>query len=263
MATQKLQKAFDYLKTELKFEPQTALILGSGWDSILNFSFTKKQSIPYRDIPGWPVSDVPGHQGKLIRCAFKNQSLIVLSGRSHYYEGFSPGEIVFPIRILKSLGVRQLIITHAAGGINPDFKAGDIMLITDHLNFIPREIPDPKRINSYYDPGLMNIARQAASQAGVKLREGVYLATTGPSFETPAEIRMMRWIGADAVGMSTVPEVLTAGQLGLKVLGLSCIANQATGLTPKPLRHEEVLTNVNASKKTLGLLIRTIIECLS
>ncbi|MEK7450221.1 MAG: purine-nucleoside phosphorylase [Planctomycetota bacterium] len=285
MAFSKLSKTLRYLRKKINSRPETALILGSGWSASggLDNDFTIAQIIPYQNIPFWPVPTTKGHAptpsgqtGKLFVVQLDYKPILILSGRAHYYEGFSPAEIVYPVEVLSHLGIKQLIVTNAAGGINPAFKPGDIMLIIDHINFILKRSPDfivkearamsyspllrgAEGVSSLYDSDLITLARKAALKLNISLKEGVYLATSGPSYETAAEIRMMRFIGADAVGMSTVPEVLMARQLGLKVLGLSCVANQATGLTLNRLNHQSVLEVVEQTKETLSRLIKEII----
>lgn len=227
-----------------------AIILGSGLGA---FAETLEDAvrIPFAGIPHFPSGTVEGHAGTLVTGRLQGRRLAVMQGRVHYYEGFNPEEVVYPARVLFGLGIRTLIVTNAAGGINRSFRPGDLMLVKDHINlmgfnplrgswhagFGPR-FCDMSRA---YPAELRELARRAAAEAQVPVQEGVYLAVSGPSFETPAEIRMFATCGADAVGMSTVPEVICANQMGMKVLCISCITNMAAGLLDQPLSHREVL----------------------
>jgi len=226
-----------------------AVILGSG---LGGFSDRVKDAveIPYSEIPGFPVSSVQGHAGRLFSGTVRGKKIIVLSGRAHHYEGFSPEELVFPVRALKFCGVKILIITNAAGGINRTFSPGDLMAVSDHINLmgfnplrggnigeIGARFPD---MSFAYSKRLRELFREAAAGSGAEIREGVYLALSGPSYETPAEIRALAALGADAVGMSTVPEVIAAVHAGMEVFAVSCITNLAAGISSSPLSHEEV-----------------------
>lgn len=229
--------------------PRFALVLGSGFKSVAE-AVSSKRIIPYSALPGFPRPSVPGHEGRLICGELEGLPLWVLSGRSHFYEGHSMDVITYPIRVLAAAGVTTLLLTNAAGGIRKGSKPGDFMRLTDHINFMG---VNPLRGTAYrsrtpfvdvsqaYDPGLGKSIDDAARDAKVRCFQGVYVAVSGPSYETPAEIRAFQHWGADAVGMSTVPEVIVARQLGLRVGGLSCITNAAAGLGKSPVSHEEVL----------------------
>jgi purine-nucleoside phosphorylase len=231
------------------FKPEIGLILGSGLGFFADDRIEVAGRLSYADIPGFPVSTVPGHAGQFVYGHLEGRRVICMQGRFHYYEGYRMDQLTLPIRMMAKLGVNTLFVTNAAGGINADYVPGDFMLIQDHINFLGTNpligasheggvrFPDMSEV---YDKLLRHKIREWACAKGLKLQEGVYLATTGPSFETPAEIRAFATLGADAVGMSTVPEAIVARQLGLRVIGLSCITNAAAGISVGPLSHEEV-----------------------
>jgi purine-nucleoside phosphorylase len=239
------------IQKRIQLRPELAIILGSGFGPVAE-AITLEREFAYRDLPGFPVGGAPGHAGRLRIGVWNSVPIAVLSGRAHYYEGFDPGEITFATRVLAALGIKSLLVTNAAGGINPDFRVGDFMILTDHINFMGM---NPLRgavatghsrfvdMTRTYDEALRTKLAQAAKAVKLKVRDGVYIAVSGPSFETPAEIRAFRTLGADAVGMSTVPEVIVARQCGLRVAGLSCITNAAAGLGGKAqvVSSEEVL----------------------
>lgn len=267
------RKAAEAIKTVLEKSgmgefPRVGLILGSGLGEIAD-ELQHPAFIEYGDIPGFPVSTAPGHKGRIVVGMMDGTPVAVMQGRFHYYEGYSMKHVGFPVRVLKLLGVRTLIVTNAAGGINTLFNAGDLMLIRDHIKLAGdsplRGANDDEfgsRFNDMSDAYARDLrakAREAAEETGVDLREGVYAFMTGPSFETPAEIRMLRVLGADAVGMSTVPEVITASHAGLPVLAISTVTNLAAGMLDQPLSHEEVLEMGRKGKgKLLSLLTRIV-----
>ena len=227
--------------------PPLAMVLGSGFAGVTN-SVERLAEVPYADLPGFPQPTTAGHPGCLIVAKLGKIPLLLLNGRSHFYEGRSMAEVTFPIRVLDELGVRDVLLTNAAGGINRAFRPGDFMIITDHINLLPenplRGEPGTKKfldLTRVYDPALIKLLRRAARGAGARVHEGVYLAVSGPSYETPAEIRAFAKWGADAVGMSTVPEAIVARYCGLRVAGLSCITNAAAGTSKTLLSHAEVL----------------------
>lgn len=263
-----MQETLDFINEKTKhFKPEIGIILGSGLgDFAKDFSCV---SIPYSEIPGFETSTVAGHAGKLLFCEINGKKTVLMQGRFHFYEGHSMDKVVFPVKVMKELGVKTLIVTNAAGGINKEFKAGDLMLIEDHINFLgtnpligkndenfgPR-FPDMSEV---YKKDLREIAQNCAKGLGIKLQKGVYMACTGPSYETPAEIRMFRSFGADAVGMSTVPEAIVANYCGIEVLGISCISNSAAGVQDAPLSHQEVIEATSmAGEKFKGLLLKII-----
>lgn len=229
----------------ISLRPRLAIILGSGFGPVAE-EVTPERDFAYRDLPGFPVGNAPGHAGRLRIGTWHSVPVAVLSGRAHHYEGFEPQEVVFATRVLAAMGVETLLLTNAAGGIHPRFRVGDFMVLNDHINFLgmnPLRGPIAEGETRFvdmtqaYDPDLRKHLKSAAKTVGLPVREGVYLAVSGPSFETPAEIRAFRRWGADAVGMSTVPEVLVARQCGLRVAGCSCITNAAAGLGGK---HQQV-----------------------
>ena len=250
------------------FQPDFCLVLGSGCGTIAE-RIRAHASVDYRDIPGFCPSTAPGHSGKLIFGMLGGKKVVCMQGRLHYYEGYSMAEIVFPIRVLRRLGAQYLVMTNASGGINVNWRPGDIMAVEDHINFMGcNPLIGPNRgeegvrfpdMTRAYDSALIATADNAARQLGIKLRHGVYLATSGPSFETPAEIRAFRTWGADAVGMSTVPEVIQAAHCGYRTLVLSLITNMAAGVLDRPITSEEVSETGAASAEKLGQLIEKIL----
>jgi purine-nucleoside phosphorylase len=231
------------------FQPEVGLILGSGLGFFADDRIEVVGRVPYEQIDGFPVSTVPGHEGRFVYGNLDGKRVLCMQGRFHFYEGYQMAELTMPVRLMKRVGVNSLLITNAAGGINPGFAPGDFMMLSDHINFLGTNpligaTPEGKArfpdMSAVYDADLRAKVRDWAEANGSGLKEGVYLATTGPSFETPAEIRAFKILGADAVGMSTVPEAIVARQLGLRVLGFSCITNLAAGISKNLLSHEEV-----------------------
>jgi purine-nucleoside phosphorylase len=247
---QQLGEAVRAIEARTPLRPAIGLVLGSGLGAFAQ-TLDKAVAIPYREIPHFPVSTAIGHAGELVVGTAGSVPVAVMAGRVHYYEGYSMAQVAFPARVLGRFGVKTLILTNAAGSVNVNYKPGELMVIDDHINFMgdhPLIGPNDEQLGprffdmtEAYDPGLREIAEKACGKAGVPVRHGVYIAFTGPSYETPAEIRMARTLGADAVGMSTVPEVLAARHLGMQVLGISCITNMAAGVLKKKLDHREVL----------------------
>lgn len=231
------------------FKPEIGLVLGSGLGFFADERIEVLGRLSYSEIEGFPVSTVPGHAGQFVWGHIGGQRVICMQGRFHFYEGYRMEQLAMPVVLMARMGVQTLLVTNAAGGINPDYQPGDFMLLSDHINFLGTNpliglrdlggvrFPDMTQV---YDPELRSKIREWAGRTGMDLKEGVYLATTGPSFETPAEIKAFATLGADAVGMSTVPEAIVARQQGLKVIGISCITNAAAGLSDGPLTHEEV-----------------------
>lgn len=246
---EKLNQCYESMKNKLPFKPQVALILGSGLGNYAE-RFQEEGVIDYREIEGFPVSTVPGHKGRFIFAHVEGTPVVMMQGRVHYYEGYPMSDVVLPVRLMRKMGAKVLFLTNAAGGVNFDFAPGDFMLIRDQIaSFVPSPLlglnveewgarfPDMSHI---YDEDLQEIIRSSASQMGLKLQEGVYLQLTGPAYESPAEIRMCRALGADAVGMSTACEAVAANHMGYKICGISCISNLASGMTQQPLSHKEV-----------------------
>ena len=245
---EKIQETAAYLKGKMHTSPETAIILGTGLGSLAN-EITEKYEIKYSDIPNFPVSTVEGHSGKLIFGKLGNKDIMAMQGRFHYYEGYSMKEVTFPVRVMRELGIKTLFVSNASGGTNADFEIGDLMIITDHINYFPehplrgKNIPYGPRfpdMSEAYSERMQQIIKKEAQKLGIPLKEGVYLQLTGPSYETPAEIRMYRTCGADAVGMSTACETIAARHMGIEVCGISCITNLAAGMTSQHLNHQEV-----------------------
>ncbi len=244
--------------------PALAMVLGSGFQFALS-ALERSMEVPYAELPGFPHVGVSGHAGKLVFGYFGEAPIIALKGRVHYYEGHAMERVTFPVRALAELGVGALLLTNAAGGINKSFRPGQFMALTDHINFMgasPLRGPDlpglPRFVDlsRVYDPALVKLAKKAAKASGIKLRKGVYLAVCGPNYETPAEIRAFRLLGADAVGMSTVPEAIVARQCGLRVAGISCITNIAGGAKGGPLSHQDVLATGVKKKDQMAEFVR-------
>ena len=246
---EKLNRCYESMKNKLPFKPQVALILGSGLGNYAE-RFQEEGVIDYREIEGFPVSTVPGHKGRFIFAHVEGTPVVMMQGRVHYYEGYPMSDVVLPVRLMRKMGAKVLFLTNAAGGVNFDFAPGDFMLIRDQIeSFVPSPLLGPfveewgarfPDMSHIYDEDLQEIIRSSASQMGLKLQEGVYLQLTGPAYESPAEIRMCRALGADAVGMSTACEAVAANHMGYKICGISCISNLASGMTQKPLSHKEV-----------------------
>ena len=254
----------DHAEVYAEHGPEIGLILGSGL-GVLAEEIEDSTAIQYKEIPHFPVSTVEGHRGQLVIGKLSGKTVICMQGRFHYYEGYSIYQVTYPVRVMQQLGISKLIVTNSAGGINTEFRPGDLMLIEDHINLMGVNPLVGRNIDSFgprfpdmsetYDRQLAKKAEEAAEGLSIKLRKGVYAALTGPSYETPAEIRYLRTIGADAVGMSTVPEVIVANHGGISVLGISCITNMAAGVLPGTLTHRDV---VDAAKTAAGDFIRLI-----
>lgn len=263
-----MQETIDFINKKTNgFKPEVGIILGSGLgDFVNNF---KSISIPYSEIPGFEASSVQGHAGKLLFTEINGKKTVIMQGRYHYYEGHPISTVVYPVKVMKGLGVKTLIITNAAGAVNESFQPADLMLITDHINLmgtnpligknddtLGTRFPDMSEV---YKKDLVEIAKNSAKELSIELKQGVYAACTGPSYETPAEIKMLRTIGADAVGMSTVPEAIVANYCGIKVLGLSCITNSAAGYKGVPLSHEDVVKTAQRAKEKFEKLLLKIL----
>ncbi len=264
-----VREAAEYVRSRIEKTPKIGIVLGSGLGDLASY-IENKVEIPYGEIPHFACSTAPGHKGQLVYGSLNGKTVICMQGRLHYYEGHPMKDIIFPVRVMKLLGVETLILTNAAGGINREFQVGDLMLIEDHINFQgtnPLIGPNDEQFGprfcdmSYtYTPALRNLAKQVAKQLNIPLQEGVYLACTGPSFETPAEIRAFRVLGADAVGMSTVPEVIAASHCGMQVLAFSLITNMAAGILDQKLTEEEVMVIGQRQGHVLQSLVRNILN---
>lgn len=262
----KLLKCYESFCTKISFQPKVAIILGSGLGDFAD-TIQIEAELSYSEIEGFPVSTVPGHAGRFVFGYVGDVPVVCMKGRVHYYEGYPIGDVVLPVRLMKLMGAEILFLTNASGGVNQGFLAGDLMLITDHIAcFAPNPLigsnieelgtrfPD---MSTVYQPALQEIIRQTAKELQIPLKEGVYLQLTGPSFESPAEIRMARLLGADAVGMSTAVEAIAANHAGMKICGISCVCNLAAGMTAQPLTHAEVQ---EAADKAAPLFTRLVAE---
>ncbi len=264
-----MDKTLSYIRKAFgDIDAKIGVVLGSGLNFLVDEKFEKTISIPYSEIPGFVDSTVEGHCGRLISAELNGKAVICMQGRFHYYEGYTMKELTYPVRVLAELGVESLILTNAAGGIDESYVPGTLMLISDHINFLGNNpligyspignqvrFPD---MTKGYSSAMRLLAKDVAVELGLDLKEGVYLATTGPSFETPAEIKTFRLMGANAVGMSTVPEAIVANQCGMSVCGISCITNMAAGMTGEPLTHEEVTETANRVKNEFANLVSGI-----
>jgi len=250
------------------FRPEVGIILGSGLGELADEYC--KFLIEYKDIPGFEASTVIGHKGRLVFAEINNKNVVMMQGRFHFYEGHSIQKIVFPVKVMKKLGVETLIITNAAGGVNASFNPSDLMIITDHINYMGvnpliganddsmgERFPDMSEV---YTPELVELVKKVGQEIGVELQDGVYMALTGPSYETPAEVRMARIIGADAVGMSTVPEAIVGNYCGMDILGISCITNSASTNEDNKITHDEVIVAADRAKKKFKGLVLEIIK---
>jgi purine-nucleoside phosphorylase len=269
---EQIDRIADFIRSKSSYHPKVGIILGSGLGA-LAASVEFSTFIPYNEIPEWPVSTVIGHQGQLVIGKLEDVAVVVMQGRVHYYEGYSIAQVALPVRVLQRLGIEILIVTNAAGGVNPGYTPGDLMLITDHINMIGMAGLNPLRgpnldelgtrfpdMSQAYDLKLMEIARKAGLEDKIKLQEGVYISLAGPSFETPADLRFLHIIGADAVGMSTVPEVITARHGGTRVLGISGISNKANLDGSTVTTHKEVLEAGQIIAPKLTTLIRGVLR---
>ncbi|PWH14326.1 MAG: purine-nucleoside phosphorylase [Anaerolineae bacterium] len=270
-----IDAAAKFLRSRLPFQPKVGMILGSGLGEIAEL-IAQPILIPFSEIPNWPRSTVEGHKGRLVIGEWEGQKVLISQGRVHYYEGYSMAQVAFPVRVMQRLGIEILIVTNAAGAVNPEYEPGDLMLITDHLNLIGMAGLTPLRganldelgprfpdMSQAYDRTLCDYARQAAAEHNIRLRQGIYICLAGPSFETPADLRFLRQIGADAVGMSTVPEVTAARHGGLRVLGISGISNKANLDGNTITTHEEVLQAGQIIVPKLIRILRGVLQRLA
>lgn len=262
---EKLLRCRDYIRSVTDFKPDVALVLGSGLGAF-GEKLDVRAAVEYSDIPGFPVSTVLGHKGRFLFGYLDNVAVVAMQGRVHHYEGYDVADVVLPTRLMAMLGAKVLFLTNASGGVNPGFSAGDFMLITDHiLTFFPNPLkgenieelgtrfPDMSHV---YDPELCDAVRAAAKENGIDLKEGVYVQLTGPSFETPAEVRMLGMLGGDAVGMSTACEAVAARHCGMRVCGISFVSNKGAGLSATPLTHAEVQETADRKAPIFSALLR-------
>ena len=268
-----LETAVNFIESNIKkilgdFIPEIGIVLGSGLGELADEYCDL--AIPYSEIPGFETSQVSGHKSRLVFAQINGKKVVMMQGRFHFYEGHSIQKVVFPVKVMKKLGVKTVILTNAAGGVNPAFNPSDLMLITDHINHMgvnpligPNDdemglrFPDMSEV---YSPKLVEKVKKIASKIGIDTQEGVYMALTGPSYETPAEVKMARIIGADAVGMSTVPEATVAKWAGMDVIGISCICNSAAGVSTIALSHEDVIHAANVAKERFKTLVKEIVK---
>ncbi|MGL5692543.1 MAG: purine-nucleoside phosphorylase [Peptostreptococcaceae bacterium] len=265
----KVQESVSFINEKISVKPQIGLILGSGL-GVLADEIENPVKIKYNEIPNFPVSTVEGHAGCLVIGNLEGKTVIAMQGRFHYYEGYSQQEITFPVRVMKDLGVETVVVTNAAGGANKSFKPGDLMIIKDHINlsgsnplmgpnenkFGPR-FPD---MSTAYQAKYVSLVKECAKDLDMEVQEGVYAFFSGPTYETPAEVRMAQILGADAVGMSTAPEVIVASHCGMEVVGISCITNMAAGILDQPLDHEEVIETTQKVKSEFLSLVKAVVN---
>ena len=264
----KIQETASWLKARMTTNPTTAIVLGTGLGQLAS-EITDTLEFPYAEIPNFPVSTVEGHTGKLIFGKLGGVDIMAMQGRFHYYEGYSMKEVTFPIRVMYELGIKTLFVSNAAGGMNPAFKIGDLMVITDHINMFPehplrgKNFPTGPRfpdMHEAYDTKLIRLASQIAKEKGIRLVYGVYTGVQGPTFETPAEYRMYRTLGGDTVGMSTVPEVIVANHCGIRVFGVSNVTDLGGFDVPVEVSHEEVQEAANKAQPIMTELMREMIK---
>ena len=259
-----------FITSRIGSEPiEIGMVLGSGLGDLAE-ELSDSVAISYKDIPHFPVSTVFGHKGRLVVGTLEGKRVLCMQGRFHYYEGYGMDQVVFPIQVMHALGITQLLVTNAAGGVNTTFRSGDLMLITDHIKLIadnPLRGPNPDQLGERffdmteaYDKKLIELAKAQAEELGIAVREGVYMFFSGPAYETPAEIRAARVLGADAVGMSTVPEALVASHMNMRTLGISCITNMAAGVLNQRLSHQEVMETGERVKEDFTRLVHAIVR---
>lgn len=266
--SEKLQKCLESVRKKTDFVPKVALTLGSGLGALAE-EIEIASIVDYSEIEGFPTSTVPGHKGRFVFGMMDGVPVVIMQGRVHYYEGYAMQDVVLPTRLMRLMGAEVLFLTNASGGINTDFSAGDFMLITDQIsNFVPSPLIGPNLdqfgtrfpdMSEIYDKELRTVIADTAKELNIKLQQGIYIQLTGPNFESPAEIRMCRALGADAVGMSTACEAIAANHAGMKICGISCVANLGCGLTENPLTHKEVMEAADKAAPLFKKLIRTSI----
>lgn len=266
---EKVKKSYDYIRTVTDFIPEVALVLGSGLGEFAKHMEVECE-IPYSSIEGFPVSTVAGHDGRFLFGTVEGVKTVIMKGRVHYYEGYPVTDVVLPTRLMIMLGAKKLILTNAAGAVNTSYNPGDLMMITDHISTI---VPSPligeniselgtrfPDMSNVYSKRLQDVVRKSAKEVGVSLREGVYMQFSGPAYETPAEVKLARLLGADAVGMSTAIEAVAANHMGIEICGISCFTNMAAGILDQPLSHEEVSEAANKVSHIFESLVKNIIK---
>lgn len=265
----RIQESAEFIKSKSSVKPKIGLILGSGL-GVLGDEIQSPVKIKYNDIPNFPVSTVEGHAGCLVIGELEDKEVVAMQGRFHYYEGYTQQEITFPVRVMKALGVETIIVTNAAGGANENYKPGDLMVIKDHINLsgsnpllgkndgrLGVRFPD---MSTAYKPEYINLVKECAKELNMEIQEGIYAFFSGPTYETPSEVKMARILGADAVGMSTAPEVIVASHSNMDVIGISCITNMAAGILDQPLDHEEVIETTQKVKAEFLSLVKTVVN---
>ena len=265
---EKIQETAAFLRSKMQTSPETAIILGTGLGSLVN-DISDKYEISYQEIPNFPVSTVEGHCGKLIFGKLGNKDIMAMQGRFHFYEGYNMKEVTFPVRVMRELGIKTLFVSNAAGGMNPAFNIGDLMIITDHINHFPehplrgKNIPYGPRfpdMSEAYSKDLIHQAKQIAAEKGITVQQGIYIGTQGPTYETPAEYKMFRILGADAVGMSTVPEVIVANHCGIRVFGISVITDLGVEGKIVEVTHEDVQKAADEAQPLMTTIMRELIN---
>ncbi|MDR0938034.1 MAG: purine-nucleoside phosphorylase [Mediterranea sp.] len=265
---EKIKETATFLKGKMHTSPETAIILGTGLGSLAN-EITEKYEIAYADIPNFPLSTVEGHSGKLIFGKLGQRDIMAMQGRFHFYEGYSMKEVTFPVRVMRELGIKTLFVSNASGATNPTFDIGDLMIITDHINYFPEHPLHGKNVeygprfpdmSEAYDRELIRHADEIAREKGIKVQHGVYLGTQGPTFETPAEYKLFRIFGADAVGMSTVPEVIVANHCGIRVFGISVVTDLGVEGKIVEITHEDVQKAADAAQPKMTEIMRELIN---
>ncbi len=264
---EKIKETANFLKSKMTTNPKTAIILGTGLGSLVS-EIKDKYEIEYTEIPNFPLSTVEGHSGKLIFGKLGGKDIFAMQGRFHYYEGYDMKEVTFPIRVMKELGIETLFVSNASGGMNPDFEIGDLMIITDHINMFPEHPLRGKNIygdrfpdmSQAYDRGLIQKALEIAKEKNIDVQQGVYLGTSGPTFETPAEYKMFHILGGDTVGMSTVPEVIVANHAGIKVFGISVITDLGVEGKIVEISHEEVQIAADKAQPKMTAIMQELIK---
>ncbi len=265
---ERIKETAQWLRSRMTIKPKVAIVLGTGLGQLTS-EFSDTYDFQYKDIPHFPVSTVEGHDGRLIFGRLGGKDILAMKGRFHYYEGYSMQDVTFPIRVMKELGIETIFVSNAAGGLNPTFHVGDIMIITDHINFFPesplrgKNIPQGPRfpdMHEAYDRELIGLADRIAAEKGLRLVHGTYFGTQGPAYETPAECKAFQMLGGDSVGMSTVPEVIVARHCGIRVFGVSIITNMNVGAQDTEASHEEVQEAANSAQPRMTLLMREMIS---
>ena len=265
---ERLQKCYEIYKEKIHFEPRVALVLGSGLGDYAD-QIDTRAVLEYREIPGFPISTVPGHKGRFVFGYVDTVPVVIMQGRVHYYEGYPMSDVVLPTRLMGLLGAKKLLLTNAAGGANPSFHPGDLMMITDHITTaVPSPLIGPNidelgtrfpDMSEVYSRSLQDVIRKCAAECGIELKEGVYVQFTGPNYETPAEIRLAQRWGGDAVGMSTACEAMAARHMGMEVCGISCITNMAAGISKEALNHEEVQETADRIAESFQKLVEKVV----